>query len=103
MKTCYEIEETRYIRSLRKEIVRLKSKVSQLRKKNKRLEHEIYNCEEGEEPEVEPHEEVIQDKKYRFTCPSCGSYHVQEFTAGNHEFYSCSVCSSKGRKNSKVS
>lgn len=100
MKTLEGRLDTREMRGLRKEIIRLKREVAQLRKKNARLECELH-YEPDPEEEVEPIYKK-KESKDRFTCPSCESYDVLEFTAGVHDFYSCGSCETRGRKPSKA-
>ena len=99
MKNPNERQETRHIRSLRREVIKLRREVSQLRKKNMRLENDtLYGIEEEEEVGFEYIVENPNEKKDRFTCPDCGGYDTYEFKAGVHDFYSCGSCKSRGRK-----
>lgn len=98
VKTFDEKLETRRVRNLRKEVIRLRREVAQLRKKNMRLENEIiYNSEDDTDENIQESQKYTEPSKERFECPSCGSYDVSEFEAGAYTFYNCS-CGSRGRK-----
>jgi len=99
LKSSEEKQETREMRSLRREIIKLRREVSQLRKKNMRLEFEA-EPESEEEVGFEYITEEENNSKERFTCPDCGGYDVLSFSAGIHNFYKCGSCKSHGKKNS---
>lgn len=94
LKTFEERLESKYIRHLRKEIIKLKRENRQLRKKVRQQEYEAIPI----DPEPEPAliELQIMNNKEKVECPKCGSYDVDKFRSGVFDFYRCS-CGSKGR------
>lgn len=96
MKTDDEIKETRYIRELRKENIKLKRENKRLRKINQQLEDEIlmmsgYHIEEEDlEMPVKP-----DLKKEEKSCYACGSYDTEIFQAGQFYFLKCHSCLAK--------
>lgn len=93
-KTRAEREESKYIRELKKRIVRLERENAQLRKSKNRLEHTISEMEEEED------ENPVVDCKpakntSRNSCPKCGSYDIIEFPLNSGTYYKCHC--SKGK------
>ena len=101
MKTLEERIETKYIRSLRKELIKARRQIAHLKKQNHRLENENIElrsaCEDDLLQELSCRENNQQDN--RFECPNCRSKNTNEFTAGVHSFYKCleTGCGAKGR------
>lgn len=89
-----EESESKLIRNLRKEIIKLKRENAQLKKRNSRIENDWVEYLATKDEEVETAEEP--KKKKRQTCGKCGSYSIETFSVGDKEFYRCS-CGSKGR------
>lgn len=95
MKTDEEIRETRYIRELRKENIKLKRENRRLRKINQQLEDEIYNMiGYNEEVICEPDPPQKKSKEDK-SCEACGSYDTETFEAGVFLFARCHSCNFK--------
>jgi predicted RNA-binding Zn-ribbon protein involved in translation (DUF1610 family) len=95
-----DIEETRYIRELRKENIKLKRENAQLRKRATRLEMDWLEMDSQVDEELEKNIEKLKkkDKKAdKIQCPKCGSYDIIELELRDMPYYKCHSCGSKGR------
>ena len=93
-KTFEERLESKYIRHLRKEIIKLKRENQQLRKKARRQDHAM--TEDSEEDNTPT--EVIIPRENKTECPKCGAYGIEKFSSGVFDFYKCD-CGATGRLN----
>lgn len=85
--------ESKLIRELRKENIKLKRELKQLRKINNRTEVEMEEFRSVIEIEVaEP-----PKKKKKDECPKCKSFDLHIFKLRGKDYYHCSECGSKGR------
>jgi DNA-directed RNA polymerase subunit M/transcription elongation factor TFIIS len=95
-----EGEESRYIRDLRKQIIKLRKENAQLKKKNSRIENDFVDydilIEELERDRFEKKNKSKVDK-HSIECPGCGGRDVVEFEVMERMYYKCSECGSKGR------
>ena len=97
-------EETRRIRELRKQIIKLKRENSQLRKRNTRFENDWAISAAEQEEDFESATKVVKNNPKdadRIECPKCKSFEVFEFTLRENLYYKCQECGSKGRSNKK--
>ena len=94
MKTVYERLETRRFRELRKENIRLRKEVKELRKQLRLSEMAALEADvESEAYEVVP----VEDGKPQFLCPSCDEPAIQFDLGPGRPYYRCPTCSSKGK------
>ena len=98
MKTHDEIEDTRRSKNQRREIIKLRRQVKQLRKKVRFSDNDI--ADEFED-EIEPVEEPKKEK-LKFACPKCGKRNTEVFMLGYREYYRCPDCESRGRTKLKA-
>lgn len=95
-----EGEESRYIRDLKKQIIKLKKENSQLKKKNSRIENDFVDYDifvEEREREKFAKKNKSKESKDKLECPKCGGYDVVEFEVMDKLYYKCSECLAKGR------
>ena len=102
MKSSEDRLETRYVRSLRKEIIKLKRENAQLRKKNSRLENELPVDEYDNDEDTYQSSKGFNKHQPITECESCGSYKVRFFSAGLFDFYTCDSCGAKGKSEKAV-
>lgn len=97
VKTDEEIRETRYIRELRNQNIRLKRENKRLRKVNQQLEDQILMITgyDEEKAVVEPVAHSSKPSKEDKSCHACGSYDTEKFQAGIYYFIRCHSCLSK--------
>lgn len=94
-KTVQEREEGKALRELRKENIRLRREVKQLRKLLARIDREEADSEEEFEVVV-----VTKNERPRPKCPKCGfSKDLYVFQLRNEDYYRCHNCDSKGKLN----
>lgn len=103
-KTWKEKEETRHVRELRKQIIKLKRENAQLRKRATRLENDWIDYEVELEEDLEKEFEKVAEKLKKpadnadkLQCPKCQSHDVVELTLRDLPYYKCHGCGSKGR------
>lgn len=91
-----EQSESKLIRNLRKEIIKLKRENAQLKKRNSRIENDWaeFVANQDEEENYVP---ADPKRKKRITCAKCGSYSITEFILAEKEYYKCEDCNAKGR------
>jgi DNA-directed RNA polymerase subunit RPC12/RpoP len=93
-------EESRYIKDLKKQIIKLKRENAQLKKKNSRIENDFADyesfLEEKERQKFAKQNHSMESKK-KAECPSCGGRDVVEFEVMDRMYYKCSECGSKGK------
>jgi hypothetical protein len=98
MKTPEQRLESRELRELRKQVIRLKRENAQLRKRNSRIENDfadfrddlMYESLQDEGPEV---------RKEQTPCPKCGSKDIHILELRGLPYYKCAnaECESKGK------
>lgn len=91
MKTKDERHESKALRELRKENIRLKRQIKEMRKEVRQIEDEDTD---DSQPLVQSQ---LKSSKHKFTCPSCGSYSAETFEVIGRHFFRCEDCGSKGR------
>jgi len=89
-------EESRYIRELKKQIIKLKRENQQLKKSKRRMEHLIDEAEDDEPVEPPKPFKTSSDKDSE-TCPKCESEDIITFELRKIQYYKCGACESKGR------
>lgn len=92
MKTPEERQESKLVRELRKEVIRLRRQVKEMKRDMRYAEED--QDEENDSLIVQP----VVNNKERCPCPSCGSYSVISFELIGKEYYRCLDCDAKGRK-----
>jgi len=95
-KTVSERQETKYIRNLRKQIIKLKRENAYLKKRNTRIENDFAEFHAESENETE---EPIEEKKATekpVTCPKCHQ-EVVVFELREVKYFKCHGCGKKGR------
>jgi hypothetical protein len=89
------LPESRFIRELRKQIIKLKRENSQLRKRNTRIENDYAEHQATVDAELDFVEAVEEVRE----CPHCkSSEDVAVFKLKEVEYFKCHVCGKKGRK-----
>lgn len=91
MKSEQERKETRQFRELRKENIRLKRQIAEM-KKELRLTEQQDSDEDGEL------ELVPVDFSKSYSCPLCEASHTRIFQLLGRDYYRCETCGSKGPK-----
>jgi len=97
-KTTEQRLESRAMRELRKQNIRLKRENAQLRKRNSRIENDFDDF--GEELAYESLEENIPElHRPEHPCPQCGSNDIVVIQLRGLPYYRCQVikCGSKGK------
>lgn len=92
-------EESRYIKDLKKQIIKLKRENAQLKKKNSRIENDFAEYDsfiEEREKEKYLKKYPLKEEKQKNECPSCGGYDVVVFEVMDRLYYKCE-CGSKGK------
>jgi DNA-directed RNA polymerase subunit M/transcription elongation factor TFIIS len=90
-------EDSKLIRDLRKQIIKLRRENAQLKKRNSRIENDFLEIQSAVVDD-EPQEEVpVKTKKIRNTCPECGSFGIMEFQIRDTPYYRCLDCKCKGK------
>lgn len=92
MKNIIDQNNSKKYRELRKQNIKLKRELRQVRKRCNRLELNSVI-----EADMEDEETSELKNKDRLDCPRCGSGEYEEFSAGRYDFYKCVECGS-GRK-----
>ena len=100
-KSEQEREDTRFVRDLRKQLIKLKREVAHLRKRNHYLEglqlESIEEDLEQEEEKFKKFSKVVQIAPPELTCPACRSTNVSELALRGISYYNCGECNSKGK------
>jgi hypothetical protein len=97
-KTPEQRLESRAMRELRKQIIRLKRENAQLRKRNSRIENDFADF--GEEIAYESLEENVPElHRPEQPCPKCGSNDIVVIQLRGLPYYRCQVmtCNAKGK------
>jgi predicted nucleic acid-binding Zn ribbon protein len=89
-KTPQERLENKTIRELRKENMRLRRQLKDLRKRG-------LLDDEKDEFEEDENGFYIPEKIHRNECPSCSKQNVVVFPLGSTYYYRCEDCNSKGK------
>lgn len=102
VKAPESVRESKLIQDLRKQVIKLRREVAQLKKKNSRIENDyadyLAEVESDEAESVTDFQALVNTKKAdKEECPKCGAYEIINFIAGPHKFYKCSSCGTKGR------
>ena len=96
-KTPEERLESRTIRDLRKEVVKLRRQVAEMRKRNSRIENDFASFRDEIAFESLEDEQAPEIERKKLPCPKCSSDETSTFLLCKNEYYKCLSCGSKGR------
>jgi late competence protein required for DNA uptake (superfamily II DNA/RNA helicase) len=91
VKTKDERNESKALKELRKENIRLKRQIKEMRKEIRQEEND-----DSDEPQPEILTKA-KEPRNKFSCRKCGSYSVEIFEVVNRDYFKCQDCGSKGR------
>jgi len=99
-KSAESREESKYVRELRKQLIKVKKENANIRKRNHYLEGLMIDVEDAALQEEEKKFIKLKqsDRENSLICPQCSSNNVVGFELRSQQYYNCSDCGSKGKK-----